>query len=277
MSTRNTYGTVRKKWGGSIPIWLGRQVPKAIGGTLAAAYVKQGAFYPAGTPLNETKRVLTPFLVYLVTAVDSDEYTLLAPGYVPKVGDKLQLITDSWAGRRDALTVTSVVKGADNTCVIGATAITESVPKAASSVQTAGQAIVGTVYESVEAGTAGAVKCALVDKTVVYLNSEAATGTAVEGKSYYTKDTADPVVLDGPEVAANAVLIEKSALVPNGYLGHDIDLGELDVAEGVYASGDIVVMHRDGILIDRTPGGFIKSLMLEAVPHVVQVEEDIDA
>lgn len=201
MSTRNTFGTKKNSFGGNIPIWLGRPVPKAIGGTLAEAYVKEGAFYPAGTPLNETNRVLTPFLTYEVVSVSGNDITLLAPGYAPKVGDILQTISDSWEGRADAITVTSVKKGNDNKSVIR-----------------------GTLAESVE-------------------------------------------------LAEGDVLIEKSALVPNGYLGHDIDMGELDIEEGAYATGDIVVMHRDGILIDRTPGAPIKALMKKAVPDVVQVDE----
>ena len=153
MSTRNVFGTHKSSFGGNIPIWLGMPVPKAIGGTLAEAYVKEGAFYPAGTPLNETNRVLTPFLTYEVVAVESGNITLLAPGYAPKVGDKLQSISDSWEDRADAITVTSVKKGQDNQCVIS-----------------------GTLAEDAE-------------------------------------------------IAEGDVLIEKSALVPNGYLGHDIDFG----------------------------------------------------
>lgn len=211
----NVYGTRRAKWGGDIPIWLGKPVPKAIGGTLAAAYVKQGAFYPAGTPLNETKRVLTPFLIYEVVSVADSKYTLLAPGYAPKVGDVLQTIDNinGFAGRADAITVTKVTKGADNKSVIE-----------------------GTLAVSGE-------------------GQEAVTASIVAGN----------------------ILIEKSDLVPNGYLGHDIDFGEVDVEEGAAASGDIVVMHRDGLLIDRTPGAPIKALMKAAVPDVVLVDEDIDS
>lgn len=65
----------------------------------------------------------------------------------------------------------------------------ENLPTAAVSAQTAGSAIVGTVYEGVTATTAGAVKCAKSDKTIVYLAADAATGTASADKTYYTKDT----------------------------------------------------------------------------------------
>lgn len=274
----NVYGTRRAKWGGDIPIWLGKPVPKAIGGTLAEAYVKQGAFYPAGTPLNETNRVLTPFLTYEVVSVSDSKYTLLAPGYVPSVGDKLQIITvaDGFAGRVDALIVTSVKKLADNRCEVTANLASEDFPTAAESAQTAGQAISGTVYEGVSAETEGAVKCAKADKTIVYLAAAAAIGNAVEGKTYYTKDTTNKTTVYAEAPAANDILIEKSALVPNGYLGHDIDFGEVDVELGAAASGDIVVHHRDGLLVDRTPAAPIKALMVAAVPEVVLVDEDID-
>ena len=205
MSTRNTFGTKKNSFGGNIPIWLGRPVPKAIGGTLAEAYVKEGAFYPAGTPLNDSRRILTLFLTYEVVSVSGNDITLLAPGYAPKVGDKLQTINGSWESRADAITVTSVKKSSDNKCVIGGE------------------------------------------------------------------------IASGASVAASAILIEKSDLVPTGYLGHDIDLGELDLEEGAYATGDIVVMHRDGILIDRTPAAPIRDLMAATVPGVIQVQEVFNA
>lgn len=56
--------------------------------------------------------------------------------------------------------------------------------------------IEGTVYMGVAMNTAGAVKCALADGTIVYLNGEAATGVAQQGKTYYSKDTAHPVTIN---------------------------------------------------------------------------------
>ncbi len=56
--------------------------------------------------------------------------------------------------------------------------------------------IEGTVYMGVAKTTAGAVKCALADGTIVYLNGEAATGVAQEGKTYYSKDTAHLVTIN---------------------------------------------------------------------------------
>ncbi len=69
-------------------------------------------------------------------------------------------------------------------------------PKAAATEQTAGSAIEGTVYMGVTKTTTGAVKCALADGTIVYLNGEAATGTAADGKTYYSKDTENTVTIN---------------------------------------------------------------------------------
>lgn len=69
-------------------------------------------------------------------------------------------------------------------------------PKAAATEQTAGSALVGTVYLAVTSSTASAVKCALADGTIIYLNGTAATGNAESGKTYYSKDTANPVTIN---------------------------------------------------------------------------------
>lgn len=71
-----------------------------------------------------------------------------------------------------------------------------SYPKAAATTQTTGSPIEGTVYMGVTKTTTGAVKCALADGTIVYLNGEAATGNAAEGKTYYSKDTEHPVTIN---------------------------------------------------------------------------------
>ena len=81
----------------------------------------------------------------------------------------------------------------------------ESLPTAAVSAQTGGSAIVGDVYEGVTSDTAGAVKCALADKTVVYLSDTKATGTADAEKTYYTKDTANTIFIGEYDADGNTV------------------------------------------------------------------------
>lgn len=76
-------------------------------------------------------------------------------------------------------------------------------PTAAATEQTAGSALVGTVYLAVTATTEGAVKCALANGTVIYLAGSAATGNAEEGKVYYSKDTENKTsVVDGGIITA---------------------------------------------------------------------------
>lgn len=62
--------------------------------------------------------------------------------------------------------------------------------------QTAGSAIVGTVYKGVDEDTEGAVKAALADKTVVYLAGSAAVGNAESGKSYYSKSATKDITIN---------------------------------------------------------------------------------
>lgn len=81
----------------------------------------------------------------------------------------------------------------------------ENLPTAAATAQTAGSALVGTVYLAVEATTAGAVKCAKADKTIIYLNGEAATGNAESGKVYYSKDTDNKTFVPAKDADGNQV------------------------------------------------------------------------
>ena len=96
---------------------------------------------------------------------------------------------------------------------------TEDLPTAAVSAQTAGSAIVGTVYEGVEASATGAVKCAKSDKTIVYLAADAATGNAAEGKTYYTKDTSNKTTVDKLDENGNTYYVLGSLPANHSYAG----------------------------------------------------------
>lgn len=95
----------------------------------------------------------------------------------------------------------------------------EALPTAAVSAQTAGSAIVGTVYEGVTASTAGAVKCAKSDKTIVYLAADAATGTASADKTYYSKDTVNTTDVDVLDEDGNNVYELGSMPANHSYAG----------------------------------------------------------
>lgn len=47
----NAYGQAAENLGGSIPVWCGVVSPIPYGAVLDAAYVTEGAFYKAGTPV----------------------------------------------------------------------------------------------------------------------------------------------------------------------------------------------------------------------------------
>lgn len=93
----------------------------------------------------------------------------------------------------------------------------EDLPTAAATEQTAGSAIVGTVYEGVASTTAGAVRCALADGTVVYLDGNAATGNAVAGKVYYSKDT------------VHTIAVNDGGIITSG-----VDTGYFDIINGLW-------------------------------------------
>ena len=116
---------------------------------------------------------------------------------------------------------------------------TEELPTAAESSQTSGQAISGTVYEGVEKGTEGAVKCAKADGTVVYLSGTAATGTASSEKTYYTKDTTNKTSVEDDNVAFVGVL--KQTITTAKPLGAVTTIGEINAAACPYSVTDAIV------------------------------------
>ena len=95
----------------------------------------------------------------------------------------------------------------------------ENLPTAAESSQTAESAIVGTVYEGVTASTPGAVKCALADKTIVYLAATAATGTADATKTYYTKDTVNTIFIGAHDEDGTPVYVLGTLPAGHSYAG----------------------------------------------------------
>lgn len=93
----------------------------------------------------------------------------------------------------------------------------ESLPVATVSSQTSGSAIVGTVYAGVASSDAGAVKCALSNGTIVYLSGTAATGNAVSGTTYYTKDSTN-----------------KNTVLSGGIITAGVDTGYFTILDGLF-------------------------------------------
>lgn len=145
----------------------------------------------------------------------------------------------------------------------------ENLPTAAVSAQTAGSAIVGTVYEGVTAETAGAVKCAKADKTIVYLAASAATGNAVEGKTYYTKDTDNKTFIGTVDADGNPVYEFDSLPANYAYAGI---LYKSILASKPAASIMTIGQVNEAALYFSIAS--IKSAFLSACPHIEFIKDE---
>lgn len=68
MGTYNSYVNKSANVGGNIPVWLGKVSPIPVGGVLASAFAKAGAFFPAGMPVELKSGVVTPLIAFKVLA-----------------------------------------------------------------------------------------------------------------------------------------------------------------------------------------------------------------
>lgn len=113
-SSFNAYGKTRDEFGNlTIPVWLGKSVERVpVGGTLDRAYLKAGVLYQAGCPINITDKVIKPFVVMEVTAVESGKVTVNVGGYgiVPETSDYIQKAATKLAA---ASAITAVEAGAN--------------------------------------------------------------------------------------------------------------------------------------------------------------------
>ena len=68
-STFNAFGSEEINAAQShIPVWLGVVGPVPVGGTLKKDYARKGFFLPAGSPVNLTDKIITPFVGYEVVS-----------------------------------------------------------------------------------------------------------------------------------------------------------------------------------------------------------------
>ena len=130
-STFNSYG--RTVIGGGqfhVPVWMGNVHPVPVGGMLPAAYLKKGALYPAGMPVNLTGKVLTPFLAMKVTAYESGKVTVDPGlyGITPDTTCYVQKVGATFAKNGTATAVTAVsMNAADKTKIDLSTTLTVAV------------------------------------------------------------------------------------------------------------------------------------------------------
>lgn len=121
-SSFNAFGRTKDEFGNLlIPVWLGNVEPIPVGGVLDRSYLKAGALYQAGCPINISGKVIKPFLVMEVTAVASGKITVNVGGYgiVPTTSDFVQLVSDDNSSLAAATAITAVAAGSDaNTYVL---------------------------------------------------------------------------------------------------------------------------------------------------------------
>lgn len=145
----------------------------------------------------------------------------------------------------------------------------EALPTAAVSAQTAGSAIVGTVYEGVTAETASAVKCALSDKTIVYLAGSAATGTASADKTYYTKDTVNTTFIG--EVDADGEPVYEFDSLPSNHAYAGILSKSILASKPAASIMTIGQVNEEALYFSMAS---IKSAFLSACPHIEFIKDE---
>jgi len=117
MTTFNAFGSSAKDFGKvSKPVWLGTPKPHAVGGVLASAYAKAGAYYPAGTPVKLDAGVITPAVLFEVTAFsagDTNDVVTIKPfagSALPAVGDFIMKLGANFSSTGKAAEVVSVAE-----------------------------------------------------------------------------------------------------------------------------------------------------------------------
>lgn len=114
-----------------IPVWLGVVGPVPVGGTLKKDYAQKGFLLPAGSPVNLTDKIITPFVGYEVVAftaaTGSETYDTIVvkPAdfggvkVAPAAEDILQKVGDTFAATgaaRAAYSSTLITEGTNAGC-----------------------------------------------------------------------------------------------------------------------------------------------------------------
>jgi len=114
-----------------IPVWLGVVGPVPVGGTLKKEYAQKGFLLPAGSPVNLTDKIITPFVGYEVVAftaaTGSETYDTIVvkPAdfggvkMAPAADDILQKVGDTFestGAARAAYSSTLITEGTNAGC-----------------------------------------------------------------------------------------------------------------------------------------------------------------
>lgn len=116
MGSFNSFASKGAISGNTVPVWLGVVSPLPVGGVLAAAWAKAGAYVPAGTPINIANGVITPFVTFKVTAstAGTDVHTLTVKpsiaGYKLTTADFVQVVGSTFAATGKASAISAITE-----------------------------------------------------------------------------------------------------------------------------------------------------------------------
>lgn len=121
-SSFNVFGKTKREFGGHTPIWLGTVAPMPVGGSLASDFVKKGAFYPAGTPINISGGVITPLVAFEVVSFSAaespatEDTLVIKPcvygdvKFLPEADDLIQVLGTNFSTTKKAAVVASIAE-----------------------------------------------------------------------------------------------------------------------------------------------------------------------
>ena len=232
-SSFNAYGSESNEIGQShLAVWLGTVTPVPVGGNLASAFLQKGFLLRAGSPVNLTGKVITPFVGFEVVAFtaatgsEANDTIVVKPAdfggvkIAPADSDILQKVGDTFAATgaaRALVSVTPITEGANAGC-----------------------------YTVLVAHSAGLGTLAAGDVLTVSASTAGASGKSIK-------------------VQPNGYLYNDI------YLGNLDDSAAAKSAKTIAATGAVVRYHHEGLIVELTPSAAVKAQMAAAVPGVLQV------
>jgi len=226
-SSFNAFGSENLNVGQSHkPVWLGVVSPVPVGGTLAKAYAKTGALYEAGTPVNLTGKIITPFVAWEVVSFTAavspatEDSIVIKPAVfggaeiVPAADDLIQKVGATFAATGKAAVVASI------TALTGADAGKYEIKVLHSA--TVDNLTEGD-YIAISSATAAGSSKSLANQPNGYLYNDIYFGKLEGDANAYTIAAIGAVVVNHPEgllvdlTPAAAVKAQMAAAVPGVY------------------------------------------------------------
>lgn len=202
MSSFNAFTQKNTKVGGNVAIWCGVVSPLPVGGTLASAYAKAGAYIPAGSAIHydAVEKAIYPFLTWEIVSKDTSAHTLTvkpnAYGILPEVDSYMGVVGAKFDTTGAAEKVNAVALGEGGNIVV--TFNSTNIESAA----TAGKFI--ALSSATAAGGSGK---SLAHQPNAYLYND----IRIDGNAEYTEVAASGAVV---KFHAEGILIDRTPCAP---------------------------------------------------------------